>query len=46
MLVERTLRRLNRHYGPDGALARTWPTGSMAFWTTVVLALYLILSYL
>jgi multicomponent Na+:H+ antiporter subunit D len=36
---------LQRHHGPDGALARTWPTGSMALWTTVLLAAYLILSY-
>jgi multicomponent Na+:H+ antiporter subunit D len=33
-------------HGPEGILARTWPTGSMAFWTTIMLALYLILSYL
>jgi multicomponent Na+:H+ antiporter subunit D len=39
------LARLYRHTGPDGALARTWPTGTMAFWTTVLLAMYLILSY-
>ena len=37
---------IGRHHGPDGILARTWPTGSMAFWTTVMLAAYLILSYL
>ena len=43
---ERALSRIYRYSGPDGALARTWPTGSMAFWTTVVLAMYLILSYL
>ncbi len=36
-----------RHYhGPDGILARTWPTGAMAFWMTIMLAAYLILSYL
>jgi multicomponent Na+:H+ antiporter subunit D len=34
-----------RHHGPDGALARTWPTGNMAFWTTVILAASLILAY-
>ena len=34
------------HHGPDGILARTWPTGIMAFWTTVMLAAYLVLSYL
>lgn len=37
---------LYRLHGPDGALARTWPTGSMALWTTLMLAAYLILSYL
>jgi multicomponent Na+:H+ antiporter subunit D len=38
--------RLHRHHGPEGALGRTWPTGTMAFWTTVMLAAYLILSHL
>jgi len=39
--------RVVRHYyGPDGILARTLPTGAMAFWTTVMLAAYLLLSYL
>jgi multicomponent Na+:H+ antiporter subunit D len=37
---------VERHHGPEGVLARTWPTGSMAFWATVMLAAYLILSYL
>jgi multicomponent Na+:H+ antiporter subunit D len=37
---------VERHHGPQGILARTWPTGSMAFWTTIMLAFYLILSYL
>jgi multicomponent Na+:H+ antiporter subunit D len=44
-LLGRALGYIHRHHGPDGSLARTWPTGSMAFWTTVVLAMYLILSY-
>ena len=38
--------RLRRHHGPEGVLGRTWPTGTMAFWTTVMLAAYLILSNL
>jgi multicomponent Na+:H+ antiporter subunit D len=37
---------LERHHGPEGILARTWPTGSMALWATLMLAAYLILSYL
>jgi multicomponent Na+:H+ antiporter subunit D len=37
---------VRRHHGPDGLLARPWPTGTMAFWTTVMLAAYLILFYL
>lgn len=35
-----------RYVGPDGILARTWPTGSMAFWATIMLAAYLVVSYL
>ena len=35
-----------RHHGADGIMARTWPTGLMAFWATIVLAAYLVLSYL
>jgi len=44
--VERFVETLYRHHGPQGVMARTWPTGSMAFWTTVLLALYLIVYYL
>lgn len=33
-------------HGPGGILARTWPTGRMAFWATVMLGAYLILFYL
>lgn len=40
------LGRLHRHHGPQGVLARSWPTGSMAFWTTVLLAAYLIAYYI
>ena len=46
----RTTRRfvetLYRHGGPEGIFARTRPTGSMVFWTTVLLAAYLLLYYL
>jgi multicomponent Na+:H+ antiporter subunit D len=45
-LCGRSLTALKRHHGPESTLARTWPTGSMAFWTTIMLAAYLILSYL
>ena len=37
-------RGLHRHHGPEGSLGRSWPTGTMAFWTTVMLAAYLILT--
>ena len=36
---------LHRHHGPDGILGRTWPTGTMALWATLMLGAYLILSY-
>lgn len=34
------------YHGPEGIFGRTWPTGTMAFWTTVLLGAYLVLSYL
>jgi multicomponent Na+:H+ antiporter subunit D len=44
--ARRVNERLHRHHGPEGVLGRTWPTGTMAFWTTVMLAAYLILANL
>lgn len=35
-----------RHHGPEGILARTWPTGSMALWATLLLVAYLAFYYL
>ena len=37
---------LHRHHGPQGVLARTWPTGSMALWAVMLLLAYLLLYYL
>jgi multicomponent Na+:H+ antiporter subunit D len=37
---------VQRYCGPDGILACSWPTGSMAFWTGVVLAAYLLVLYI
>lgn len=37
---------LDRHQGQEGLLARTWPTGSMVLWVAVLLAGYLILTFL
>ncbi|MEX2333156.1 MAG: proton-conducting transporter membrane subunit, partial [Pseudohongiella sp.] len=31
-----------RYHGPEGPLARTWPTGSMLLWVTVMLVVILI----
>ena len=36
---------LHHHHGPDGILGRTWPTGTMALWATLMLGAYLVLSY-
>ena len=41
--LERLMREIYRHHGPQGILARTWPTGSMAFWATLLLGAYLII---
>ena len=34
------------HHGPQGVLARTRPTGSMALWAVILLLAYLLLYYL
>jgi len=34
------------HYGAEGTLARTWPTGSMVLWVAILLGTSLILYYL
>ena len=44
--VSRFLTGIYRHHGPKGVLARTWPTGSMAFWATFLLGAYLIFYYI
>jgi multicomponent Na+:H+ antiporter subunit D len=38
--------RVYRHHGPEGVLARTWPTGSMALWVMLMLLAYLLIYYL
>lgn len=38
--------RLQRHHGPQGILAKTWPTGSMVMWVAFLLGAYLIFYYL
>jgi multicomponent Na+:H+ antiporter subunit D len=44
--AERFITRLYRHYGPEGVMARTWPTGSTALWVAILLVLYLLLFYI
>ena len=39
------LTKLYRHHGPQGILARSWPTGSMAFWTTLLLCACVLVYY-
>jgi multicomponent Na+:H+ antiporter subunit D len=43
---ERAVAALYRHHGPSGILARTWPTGSMVLWVTLMLAGTLAAIYL
>ncbi len=44
--VEQAERSIGRTHNPDGILGRPWSTGLMAFWTTALLAGYLLLFYL
>lgn len=42
LMVERWV---HRHYGPDGAMGRSWATGQMAFWATVMIGAYALIGY-
>ncbi len=44
--IERTLVVVYRAHGPQGPLARTWPTGSMVLWIAILLGITLCLAYL
>lgn len=44
--VHRFVAYMFRHHGPEGILARTWPTGSMALWMAVLLGGFLLIYYL
>ncbi len=43
--LEHTFNHIYRHHGPQGIFARTLPTGSAAFWTTIMLAAYLLFYF-
>ncbi len=43
--VSRIIAYMFQHHGPEGILARTWPTGSMALWVSVLLGIILLISY-
>ena len=42
--IERFIKRLYRHHGPHGILARTWPSGGMVLWVALMLAGILLTS--
>ncbi len=43
--VWRLVDKLYQHHGPQGMLARSWPTGSMVIWVAALLGLSLLLYY-
>jgi len=44
--VQGLIDRLYKHHGPQGVLARTWPTGSMVLWVALMLGTTLMLFIL
>ncbi len=44
--LKRLIANLFRHHGPQGALSRSWPTGSMVLWIAILLGAYLIFYYI
>jgi multicomponent Na+:H+ antiporter subunit D len=45
VVVQRVVANIHRHHGPTGYLGRSWPTGKMAFWTTLMLGAYLLAAF-
>ena len=43
--VARAIETAYRHHGPQGMLARTWPTGSMVLWAAALLAAFTVIYY-
>ena len=43
--AKQTIDRIYHRHGPAGVLARTMPTGRMAFWAIVMLAVYLLVDF-
>ena len=44
--INNIIRGLYRAHGPEGPLARVWPTGSMVLWIAVLLAATLLVSFI
>ncbi len=44
--LETIVRQLYRSHGPEGRIARVWPTGAMVLWISVFLGATLIVNYL
>ncbi|MEE2971267.1 MAG: Na(+)/H(+) antiporter subunit D [Pseudomonadota bacterium] len=44
--VEKVIASVFRHHGPEGLLARTWPTGSTVLWVAVLLGGMLLIYYI
>ncbi|MBK18402.1 MAG: Na(+)/H(+) antiporter subunit D [Rhodospirillaceae bacterium] len=44
--VEKFIAGVFRHHGPEGLLARTWPTGSTVLWVAVLLSLYMLFYFI
>ncbi|MEL7488466.1 MAG: Na(+)/H(+) antiporter subunit D, partial [Pseudomonadota bacterium] len=43
--IEGVMARVYAVHGPEGQMARSWPTGFMALWTAIVLGLALVLAF-
>jgi len=44
--IDKFIAGIFRHHGPEGLLARTWPTGSTVLWVAVLLAIYMVVYFI
>ena len=43
--AERLIKTLHRSHGPEGRMARVWPTGAMVLWIAIILSATLIVNF-
>jgi multicomponent Na+:H+ antiporter subunit D len=44
--IDRVISGLYRSHGPEGRMARVWPTGAMVLWIAIILTATMIVNFI